>query len=68
MSKIYFGKCGLKQIEFYDKCKDCRGERGDDLCYVTKEQLRKHLQDYRKLFEEREGESDLIGRLEEIGA
>lgn len=43
--------CGMYKINYYDKCKDCTGRDISKLCYITQEQVKKHLEEFYNRFE-----------------
>jgi hypothetical protein len=41
--------CAYKQLRMYNDCNECSGKNMDRMCYITSQELKLHLQQFREV-------------------
>ena len=50
MSTQTLEQCALKPLTYYNGCRNCPADNPTKMCYVSYEELERHLTDFRNLF------------------
>jgi hypothetical protein len=41
--------CAYRELTYYRKCSDCLGTPDSEICYISREELKKHLEQFDRL-------------------